>query len=138
MKLHNFGLFLLRVTISGLMLYLHGLPKILNFSEKVEVFPDPLGIGPSNSLILCVFAEGICSLGLMLGFLTRFSAFCLSVNMFTAFYFVHQGDPWSIKELPFVYLIIFLSFMLTGAGRVSVDHKVFGKFKNNYRYTPSL
>ena len=47
----DLGLFFLRLTGSLLLLYVHGLPKVLHFSEELTRIEDPFGFGPYASLI---------------------------------------------------------------------------------------
>jgi len=69
----NLGLLILRVGVSFSMIYLHGYPKLVNFSEFSSEFADPFGVGNGVSLGLVLFAEFFCSLFLTIGLLTRSS-----------------------------------------------------------------
>ena len=111
---------ILRVTAGAFMLT-HGLGKLLSFSEKAQFFPDPLGIGSALSLSLATFAEFFCSLLLMVGFLTRFSAFSNLSTMLVAGFIFHSADPFSKKELALLYAGIFLYFTIVGGNRYSLD-----------------
>lgn len=62
------GLFFLRLTGSLLLLYVHGLPKVLHFSEELTRIEDPFGFGPYASLIPAIVAEVICPLFIIAGF----------------------------------------------------------------------
>ena len=42
----DLGLFFLRLTGSLLLLYVHGLPKVLHFSEELTRIEDPFRFGP--------------------------------------------------------------------------------------------
>lgn len=65
------GLFFLRLTGSLLLLYVHGLPKVLHFSEELTRIEDPFGFGPYASLIPAIVAEVICPLLIVAGVYTR-------------------------------------------------------------------
>ena len=65
------GLFFLRLTGSLLLLYVHGLPKVLHFSEELTRIEDPFGLGPYASLIPAIVAEVICPLFIIAGVYTR-------------------------------------------------------------------
>lgn len=119
------GLLLLRVATGSLMLFGHGLSKLLNFSERAGVFADPLGVGPALSLSLAVFAEVFCALAIILGFMTRFAAVPLVITMVVIAFIVHDGDPWGKKEFALLYAVPFLTLFLTGPGRFSLDHTLF-------------
>ncbi len=71
------GLFFLRLTGSLLLLYVHGLPKVLHFSEELTRIEDPFGFGPYASLIPAIVAEVICPLFIIAGVYTRMA--CLPI-----------------------------------------------------------
>lgn len=118
----SIALLLLRVTIGGMMLT-HGLGKLtMLFGNDSIQFLDPLGIGLTASLALAVFAEVICSLFLIFGIATRFSAISLSVTMFIAAFIVHANDDFAVKEMALLYLLIYVVLAIVGAGKYSVDN----------------
>ena len=120
-SLTSVGLLILRVAFGGMML-VHGIPKLMGFSEMAGQFPDPLGMGSQFSLISAIGAEVGCSLLLILGIGTRFAAIPLAITMMVALFVVHASDPWNVKELATVYLSVYVSLAFTGAGRFSLDH----------------
>lgn len=115
------GLLGLRVGI-GLMMLVHGVQKVQGFSAMSEAFPDPIGLGSQLSLILAIGAEVGASLLLIVGLGTRLAAVPLAFTMFVALFIVHAEDGWRVKELAAVYLLVYVSLMLTGPGRFSLDH----------------
>jgi putative oxidoreductase len=128
----DLALLVLRVGFGGLMLFGHGLGKLMSFSDLSRVFPDPLHVTSPVSLALTCFSEVLCAGFVMLGFATRLSVIPLIINMLVAFVLVHAGDPWSKRELAVVYLIPFITIALAGPGRLSLD-SVFGWFKGSRR-----
>ena len=124
----NFWLFIARVAIGAFMLT-HGLPKLQKLMDGNLKFADPYGIGATPSLILAVFAEFGCSVLLILGLATRLAAIPLMITMLTVILSVHAADPFGKKELPGMYLLFFLGFLILGAGKYSVDHLIGGKSK---------
>ena len=117
----DLGLLFLRLTAGGLMLFAHGMPKLLKFPERYRTFADPLGVGRELSLILAVFGEVVCSLAVMLGLFTRLAAFPVFFTMLVAAFVVHAADPWSKQEFALVYGVIFAALMALGGGRYSLD-----------------
>jgi|SRR5580658_2152551 putative oxidoreductase len=115
------GLLIMRIAFGGSIAINHGLPKLLNFSNSMANFPDPLGIGSTLSLSLTVFAEFLCGILVALGILTRLSVIPLVVAMATAFFAVHAGDPFAKKELAFLFLAAFSAILVAGPGRFSAD-----------------
>ncbi|NDV64350.1 DoxX family protein [Bacteroides sp. 224] len=108
--------------IIGLLFFSHGIQKWNNFSELSTVFPDPLGVGGSTSLGLAIFGELICSLAFIFGVLYRLSMLPMIFTMFMAFFVIHGGDSFSVRELAFLYLAIFILMYVAGPGKFSVDN----------------
>ena len=116
----NFGLLLFRVGVSAAMLT-HGYGKFLNVLAGDFSFGDPIGIGPTASLILSTIAEFIAPLLLIVGWKTRWFALIASINMLVAFIIAHDGDAFAKNEKAFLYLIAFILIYFAGAGKYSVD-----------------
>ena len=115
----DFALLVLR--LAGGLLLLHGVPKLMNFSSKVETFGDPIGIGPLPSLILCILAEFFCIIFIILGAFTRLALIPVIINMAVIVFVVHGNESLSDREKPVMFLLIFLVLLFTGAGKYSVD-----------------
>ncbi|MGQ2983354.1 DoxX family protein [Flavobacterium sp.] len=119
--LYDTALLLVRITVSCLIMT-HGLQKLtMLLAPDTVQFPDPIGIGVVPSLILAIFAEVVCSFLIIIGVATRLSCIPLIVTMFMAIFYVHAPDPLEAKELPVLYLLVFVVFFVTGAGKFSVD-----------------
>lgn len=109
--------------IAGVFMLTHGYPKFLMlFSDGPIHFADPIGIGETASLILAMFAEFFCSIFLIFGLATRFSALTLLITMLVAGLIVHGPDAFSSKEMSLLYASIYLAILITGAGKYSVDN----------------
>ena len=99
----------------------HGLAKLTSFSELSATFPDPIGLGSTLSLILIIGAEVGCSLFVIVGAFTRLATIPLVFSMLVVIFVVHANDPFQMKELPFLYLGIYILLFFTGAGKISLD-----------------
>ncbi len=123
----NFSLLFLRVT-SGIFMLTHGVGKFTKLIEGGTIkFANPIGIGPEASLVLVVFAEFFCSILLIMGIATRISAIPLIITMLVAGFIVHAGDPFAVKEKAFLFLVIFATITIAGAGKISVDNLIYKK-----------
>ena len=116
-KFLSFGLLILRVLV-GITMLTHGLVKLMSFSAS---FPDPSGLGSILSLILIIGAEVGCSLFVIVGAFTRLATIPLVFSMLVVIFVVHASDPFQMKELPLLYLGIYILLFFTGAGRISLD-----------------
>jgi putative oxidoreductase len=129
MKLQDFGLLAVRLLSGGMMLT-HGIPKFDRlFGEGPVKFADPFGLGPEISLGLVLFAEVGCSLLVMAGFKTRWATLPLLFTMLMAAFYAHGSDPFSDKELSLTFFTLFLSVLISGGGRLSVDQAIGGRKK---------
>ncbi|WP_242917159.1 DoxX family protein [Pontibacter liquoris] len=116
------ALLIVRVAVAGLMLA-HGLPKLemLMAGDPVQ-FPEVLGLSAASSLALAVFAEVVCSLLLLIGLGTRLAVIPLIVTKLVAAFLIHGADPFAKKELAILYLIPYVTLLLTGSGKYALDH----------------
>ena len=117
------SLFLLAVRIIfGILLMNHGIQKWSNFQELSMTFPDPLGIGSPLSLGLAIFGELVCSMGFIIGFLYRLAMIPMIFTMSVAFFVIHANDVFVVKELAFIYLVVFILMYIAGPGNFSIDY----------------
>ncbi len=121
----DFSSLLLRIVGGGFMLYGHGLGKFQKFfSDDAIQFIDPFGIGATASLGLVVFAEFICAGLVIFGLMTRYALIPLIFTMVYAAFVAHSADPFGDKELALIYLSIYLSILLLGPGKYSLDRMI--------------
>ena len=105
----------------GLLFLTHGYDKLMAHASLADLYADPLGIGSLLSFWLTVFAEVVCSFALIFGLLERIVLIPMIITMCVAFFVVHGGDAFAVKELSFIYLIVFIGLYLTGPGKYSFD-----------------
>lgn len=135
----SIGLLILRLGFGGYMVS-HGWGKVqMVLAGDFEKFGDPLGLGSGLSLVLAMSAEFFCAILVTAGLATRFVAAPIVFTMAVAAFVVHGSDPWTMgeafnkfmagqtkfplsKEPALLYLLAFLTLLLTGAGRISIDH----------------
>ncbi|MCX2745439.1 DoxX family protein [Mangrovivirga sp. M17] len=129
-KIVGIGLLLLRTGISTLMVYLHGWPKLKSYSESQSSFPELIGLGSETGLLLAIFAEAICSILLSLGLLTRIAVIPLSFTMVVAAFIFNADQEFIVKEKGIIYLIVYLFFLITGAGKYSADQILLQKINS--------
>jgi putative oxidoreductase len=120
----DLGLLILRLWFGLEMALAHGLGKMIKiFSGNFE-FSDPLGMGPTLSLILAGSAEFFCGLLIAAGFFTRLALLPFIFTMLVAAFVVHIDDGWNRMVLPLHYVVAGIVLLITGPGRYSLDEKI--------------
>lgn len=114
------AMLLLRIFSGGLMLS-HGFDKLINFASKKETFMSFLGLGSTISLSLTIFAEFFCALFLIIGLFSRMVVIPLIIVMCVALFVSHGGDFFGKGEKAALFLGAYLTILLVGPGRFSVD-----------------
>ena len=118
------GLLFARITGAALLLWVHGLPKLLHWQEELAHIDDPLGMGRGLTLACALFAEIVCPMLVAAGLLTRLATLPVLFLLLVSMLLVHP--EWSIAEGQFgwLLLIVFGAIGLSGAGRYSLDAKL--------------
>ena len=107
----------------GVMFFIHGVDKMMNFSELSDSYPNVLGFGSYMTLMVTIFCEFCCSLFLMCGFLIRIMVLPMIAAMAVAFFDIHDA-LLPDGELALIYLIVFLILYIVGPGMYSVDYLI--------------
>lgn len=118
----DLGLAFFRIAVSAMMLT-HGLPKFQKLISGNFEFGDPIGIGATPSLFLAVIGEFICPILILIGFKTRLTAIPTAITMAVAAFIAHGTDDFGTKEKALLYLIAFVTIILVGPGKFSVDRR---------------
>jgi putative oxidoreductase len=128
--------------VLGIVILPHGLQKLIGafggygFSNTIGYFTGT-GI-PMIIAFLIIMAESFGALGLITGFLSRFSAFGISLNMLGAIMLVHLPNGffmnWSGQqqgegfEFHILALGLALLVMIFGGGKWSIDKLITDRF----------
>ena len=62
---------------------------------------------------LAIFGELACSMAFIIGFLYRL-AMPMIFTMGMAFFVIHGNDPFAVKELAFIYLVVYVQMYIIG------------------------
>jgi putative oxidoreductase len=115
--------------VFGVLFFTHGLDKMMNFTELVNVYPSVLGFGSYMTLMVTIFCEFCCSLFLIAGLLVRLMTVPMIIAMGVAFFDIHDA-LLPEGELALIYLIVFIILFITGPGCFSVDYLIDRKVQN--------
>lgn len=121
----DLALLILRVWMGTALFLRHGLEKVFALPDTISHFPDPLHLGSHVSFSVATISDLVCSILVVLGFLTRCSALLICSNIFVVwalivhFQFIAHGV--SPGEAIVLYLGGFLTIALAGPGRFSLD-----------------
>lgn len=120
----DWALLFLRVTGSLLLLFVHGLPKVLNFQAELGLIEDPFGLGAHLTLSLAIFAEVLCPLLIIAGPFTRLATLPILAVLLVSLIVVHP--QWSLVEGQFAWLlaIIFTTLLIGGPGRFALGQRL--------------
>ncbi|MFB4394788.1 MULTISPECIES: DoxX family protein [unclassified Pseudomonas] len=126
-RLTALGLLFMRVFAAGLLLLVHGVPKLLDWSGELQRIEDPLGLGATLTLSLAVFAEVLCPVLLALGVFARLACLPVIAVLLVSLGLVHPD--WTLEQGQFAWLLLALygGLALTGPGAWSLKGVKAGK-----------
>ena len=112
----------------GILFFVHGLDKMMNFNTLSYTYPSVLGFGSYMTLMVSIFCEFCCSIFLVSGLLVRITVLPMIASMAVAFFDVHDA-MMPEGELSLIYLIVFVVLYFTGPGRYSLDYMIDMKYR---------
>ena len=122
------GLLFARLAGAALLLWVHGLPKLLHWQSELAHIDDPLHLGRGITLACALFAEVLCPFLIAAGLFTRLA--CLPVLFLVAVSVALVHPEWATVKGQFdgqfswLLLIVFGTIALAGAGRWSLDRRL--------------
>jgi len=126
----------------GVVFFPHGMQKLFGwfggygFTGSLGFFTENLHI-PALFAFLAIMAEGLGSLGLITGLLTRVAAFGIGVNMVVAVYMLHWQHGFFMNwfgqqkgegfEFHLLVIAMAVALIIKGGGALSVDRMLSDK-----------
>ncbi|MDP2266668.1 MAG: DoxX family protein [Thiobacillus sp.] len=106
------------------------------FINIQEDFPFPFSIVPVDiSWFLATWSELLGAVALVIGLGTRFFSVSLIILTIVAWASVHSGNGYNVCDngykLPLMYLVMFVPLLLSGPGKLSLDHWMARRFMAN-------
>ncbi len=95
--------------------------RMAEFEKFLVQFDFPL---PGLMAPLCVYAQFLCGLALMLGLLTRWAGLVTAFVMAVAVWMVHWPQDFVGWWPALILVFLGLLFATQGAGRYSLDHRI--------------
>lgn len=126
----NMGRLFLRLFV-GIMMMQFGIRQWMDFAATSQEFPQFLFMNSTTALTIMIVIEILCSLFIMVGFMTRVMTLPPFIAMCVAeYYLLHDvvGEmpyllSWSqMGYVPVLFLGIYFFIMLVGPGKISVDY----------------
>lgn len=116
----------------GIMFLQFGIRHLVNFDALCSTFPTVFNLSSECSLIIMITIELVCSLFIMVGFLTRLSLIPPICSMIAAEYYilhdmlpnlpVYGLDSTDPGYLPIMFIGIYIYLLIAGAGKISLDY----------------
>jgi len=122
-RVQPLGLLILRLVLGAIMIA-HGYPKI--FGGEIHHLMETVRSMhlPGWMAYLCAAAEFGGGILVLLGFLTRFAALAICIDMLVAIFGVHLKNGFTGQgnyQFPLALAAIAFSLIFTGPGAISVD-----------------
>ncbi len=116
----------------GIMFLQFGIRHLINYTSLAPEFPAVMCFDGSTSLTLMICVEMICSILIMVGFLTRLAVIPAIVAMICAeYHIIHIIYPGTMPYLfssmqpgylPIMFIGIFIYILIAGPGKISLDY----------------
>jgi len=128
-RMQDLGLLFLRASGALFLLFVHGLPKLLDFKAQLALIEDPFHMGAALTLSMAIFAEVLCPLLILTGVLVRLACLPILFLLLVALVVVHS--EWSVEQGQFGWLliIIFTSVLIAGPGRLALNVRLPGALR---------
>ncbi|OJV15236.1 MAG: hypothetical protein BGO21_29990 [Dyadobacter sp. 50-39] len=118
----------------GVAMLPHGYEKLTHFAELKNSFMSFLGLSDPVSLALAIGAELFCSILLAIGLLTRLVLIPLIITAFVIVFVAHRGDIVGEGAAGFLLLVGYITSLLLGAGKYSVDAVISKKTDHRFSF----
>ena len=103
------------------------------FPQIQDQFPFPFSTVPTDiSWFIATWSELIGVVALVIGLGTRFFSVSLIILTIVAWASVHAGNGFivcdNVYKLPLIYVVMFVPLLLSGPGKLSLDHLIVKRF----------
>ncbi|HEX8618207.1 MAG TPA: DoxX family protein [Thermoanaerobaculia bacterium] len=121
----EYGLFFIRLIIGGHLVYgvadnIVSWARMMEFHDFLAKLNVPF---PLVAAHVSVYAQAICGLLFIIGFLFRPAALVMVINFICALLIAHRTGGYAPAALAWIMLFISLGFLFHGPGKPSVDER---------------
>ena len=120
----HFTMLLFRVFVSIELMVVHGLKKSGVGVAVAEVIPNPLHLPDVFNNEFAIAANLIAPVFIILGLLTRLTILPVLAVTLTGYFVLHWNDALLIKDVPFIYSMVFMLVWVLGPGKYSLDYLI--------------
>jgi putative oxidoreductase len=129
-QLFDLSMLLFRMGISIELIVVHGFKKLGVGVTEAEQIPNPLnlpevfnhGFAVASSLFFPIFV--------IVGLFTRLAIVPMLTVTLTGYFVLHWNDSLLVKDVPFMYSVVYLLVLALGPGRYSIDYWIYKKLKS--------
>jgi putative oxidoreductase len=123
----DMGMLLLRVAATLEIAIVHGFKKIGIGVAQAENIPNPLHFPEIFNNLFAISANIVFPFFVLIGLFTRLATLPVLAVTLTGYFVVHWHDALLEKDTPFIYSLIFLTILIFGPGKYSVDKFIYKK-----------
>lgn len=105
----------------GALLFTQAITKSQDYLWLEDEYPSFLGLSPANVVSIAGIVELVAGVLITIGLFTRLSAGIMAVMMLGATFIFFPHQSFSEGELKFVYAGIYITLLISGGGKYSLD-----------------
>ena len=120
----HFTMLLFRVIVSLELMAVHGFKKIGVGVNIAEIVPNPLHLPDALNNGFAIAANLIAPVFIIPGLLTRLAILPILAITLTGYFVLHWNDAMLVKDVPFIYSVVFMLIWVLGPGKYSLDYLI--------------
>ena len=121
------GMLFLRVAASLEIALVHGFKKLGVGVKEAEQIPNPLHLPDAFNNAFAISANIAFPFFVLAGLFTRLATLPTLAVTLTGYFVVHWNDSLLERDMPFMYSLLFLTILILGPGKYSVDNIIHKK-----------
>lgn len=113
----------------GVLISLHIIDKLQSYNFVLTGYPALLFESSWATFVIFTFLEAIFAVMIIVGYGTRFAAFIMALGMFVEIFIIYPSLGWLGVERQILYIGIYVTLVLSGGGRYSLESHLYRKRK---------